>query len=114
MELKEIVKIVDGTVVCGDQRLNDGVEYGFASDLMSDVLTLQHENFILITGLANVQSIRTAEMSDITTILLCRNKKASEEMLEVARENDMTIIESPYSLFKCAGMLYEAGLKSLF
>jgi hypothetical protein len=56
----------------------------FSSDLMSDVLTLDEDNILLITGLANLQLISTAEMADINAVLLARGKQASTEMIELA------------------------------
>lgn len=114
MILREICKLVDGSVACGMSRLDERVEFGFASDLMSEVLTLKTDNVILITGLANIQSIRTVEMSDINYILLCRNRRATPDMIQLARENKIVIMESPYSLFKCSGLLYDAGLKAIY
>ena len=114
MILKQLCDIVGGRAVCGSSRLEEDVEYGFASDLMSDVLTLKEEDFILITGLANVQLIRTAEISDIWCMLICRGKRATEEMIELAAENDMVIIETPFSMFKCSGLLYKAGLREIY
>lgn len=114
MLLSEICEIVNGTVVSGEKRLNQKVEYAFASDLMSDVLTLKVDHFILITGLANVQSVRTAEMSDAPYLLLCRGKEVSEDMLNLAVENNILIIKSPFSMFKCAGLLYGAGVKPVY
>jgi predicted transcriptional regulator len=114
MLLSEICEIVNGTVVSGESRINQKVEFAFASDLMSDVLTLKVDHFILITGLANIQSVRTAEMSDAPYLLLCRGKEVSDDMLALAKEINVLIIKSPYSMFKCAGLLYGAGLKPVY
>jgi hypothetical protein len=114
MKIEDLCSLVNGTVICGEDRLLESVEYAFASDLMSDVITIKIQNFILITGLANVQSIRTAEMSDVPYMLLCRNKEVTEDMMEIAKENNMLIVKSPYSLFKCSGLLYSAGLKPVY
>jgi predicted transcriptional regulator len=114
MKLSEIVKLTQATLVCGEHRLTDEVERAFSSDLMSDVLTIDSENILLITGLANTQAIRTAEMADIHFILMVRNKKASDEMIELARENGMVLMETPYSLFKTSGILYHAGLSPVY
>ena len=114
MKLQDILEVLDGQVVCGKERLNEEVDSGFASDLMSDVLTLQTNNMVLLTGLANVQTIRTAEMADIYCIVFVRKKKASPEIIKLARENNQVIIESPYSMFKSAGILYKAGLKAVY
>lgn len=114
MRISDILEIINGTLVCGFHRLNDHVEVGFASDLMSDVLTLQSSNLLLITGLANLQTIRTAEMADISAILMVRNKKSTSEILALAVELDMVIIECQYSMFRTCGLLFQSGLKAIY
>ncbi len=57
MTIKEIANLVNGKVVCCENKLSDVIEYAFASDLMSDVLTIEKENILLITDLANLQAI---------------------------------------------------------
>ncbi len=114
MTLREICALVEGVPVSGESRLDDSVEFAFASDLMSDVLTLKRDHFLLLTGLANLQSIRTAEMSDAPYILLCRGKEVTQEMLDLAKEDDVLIIRSKFSMFRCAGILYGAGVKAVY
>jgi len=114
MLLRDICSLVNGHTVCGEDELGREVLQACASDLMSDVLTLKNGGFLLLTGLANIQAVRTAEMADARCLLLCRGKKASVDMVGLAKEAGMVIIESPHSVFKCAGLLYEAGLKPLF
>ncbi len=114
MNIKDIAKTIDGKIVCGDGNNQFEVEKAFASDLMSDVLTINTDNLLLITGLANVQAIRTAEMADIRAIVIARKKKATVEMKELASENKMFIIECNYSVYKTAGLLYQAGLNPLY
>ncbi len=114
MTIKEISGIIDGKVICCDDKFPGSIEYAFASDLMSDVLTIEKENLVLITGLANLQTIRTAEMSDISCIIFARDKKIGEEIISLAKENNMILIESPHSLFHISGELYKAGIKSIY
>jgi hypothetical protein len=114
MKLKEIAAVLNATISCGAERLEEEVEMGYSSDLMSDVLTLDTDNLVLITGLVNVQAIRTAEMADIRAIVFVRNKKVNQPMVELARESGICILESPYSLFKSSGLLFQAGLKPVY
>ena len=114
MKLQDVVILTGAKVICGEEKLDREVEFAFASDLMSDVLTLDVNNLLLITGLANLQAIRTAEMSDIQCILFVRRKKVSEEMELLARENNMILLEAETSMFKAAGLLYAAGIKPMF
>jgi serine kinase of HPr protein (carbohydrate metabolism regulator) len=114
MKVREILQAVNGELKCGKNLLDLEIDYGFSSDLMSDVLTTTSDHLSLITGLANAQVIRTAEMSDISLIVFVRGKKVSEDMITLAQENDIAIIETSLSMFKTSGILYEAGLKPLF
>ena len=114
MKIKEVVEVLNAKVVSGYNLLDAEVEYCFASDLMSDVLTLQTDNLLLLTGLANLQTIRTSEMSDITKIIFVRKKRATDEMIRLAAENDTILIECDYSMFKTSGILFSAGLKPVY
>jgi hypothetical protein len=114
MTIQEIIRNTGGEIHCGEQRKGDSVGHAFCSDLMSDVLTLGCHNILLITGLANVQAIRTAEMADISYILFVRDKIITDDMLTVANENNMVLLRCPSSMFKVAGELYAAGLEPLY
>jgi len=114
MTVKEVAKLLNGSVITGEENLDSQVLKAFASDLMSDVLTVKTDNMFLLTGLVNIQAIRTAEMSDINCIVFVRNKKVTEEMIRIAGENRITIIQTPYSMFKASGILYVAGIQPLF
>ena len=114
MKVIQIVDLIKGTVVSGTENPEYTVDTAFASDLMSDVLTVKTDNLLLLTGLVNIQAIRTAEMSDINCVVFVRNKKVTEEMIRIAKENRITIIQSPYSMFKVSGILFNAGIKPVF
>lgn len=114
MKLKEIANILNAKVVCGEQNLDREITHVFASDLMSDVLTVNTSNLLLLTGLTNIQTIRTSEMSDVTNIVLVRNKAANEEMIALAEENGIVMLECSYSMFKASGILYNAGLNPVY
>lgn len=114
MKLKDIIACVDGHLICGDSHLEDEITRGFASDLMSDVLTILEDDILLITGLSNNQAIRTAEMSDIKNILLVRNKKPSQNMIDMAQELNISLSYTSYSLFKASALLFNEGLKPVY
>ena len=113
MNISEIAELINGEILTGNAE-NGHLTKAFSSDLMSDVLTLETENTILITGLANLQAIRTAEMSDIDCIIFARNKKVTAEMVNLAKENNMVVIRTPCSVFKTSGKLYNAGIEPIF
>jgi len=114
MKITEIAETVDGILVCGDLNHVKEVFFGFAADLMSDVLTLLDEQILMITGLSSTQAIRTAAMSDIHVILFTRGKKPTSQTIKLAEESDIILMYTQFSSFKASALLYERGLKPLY
>ena len=115
MKIQEITSLISGTVVEGEAFCDRDIDCAFASDLMSDVLTLRTDKSVmLITGLCNMQTIRTCEMSDIKVVLFVRGKKVTDEMRELAEDNDMLLITTDLSLYRTSGILFNAGLSGVY
>ena len=105
---------MNAKVLCGADRLDEENDIVFASDLMSEVLTIGDHSPILLTGLCNMQTIRTCEMGNLDVIVLVRKKKATEEMIEEAEDEGMVLMECDYSMFKACGILFAAGLNPIY
>jgi len=118
VKIQDVVDTVGGRIVCGDAGsggvADDEVEYGFSSDLMSDVLTITADGVLLITGLSAIQTIRTAIVADISHILFVRNKRATDDMITLAAENGMLLIECAISMFNASALLHARGLKPVY
>ena len=110
MTIREVVKIVHGEVLVGEDRLEERVDTACGSDLMSDVLAFVKDKTVLITGLINPHVVRTSEMLDITCIVFSRGKKPSEEILDMAEGVGITVISSPLTTYTACGELYIHGL----
>lgn len=69
MQVGNIAELLKAKVLTPKLDLSSEGNHAFASDLMSDVLIGDYHKTMLITGLSNLQSIRTAEMSDIREVI---------------------------------------------
>ncbi|MFP4430040.1 MAG: DRTGG domain-containing protein [Spirochaetota bacterium] len=114
MTVQEIASATQGVLRCGEANQSRNLTFAFASDLMSDVLTVTEDGILLITGLATVQTVRTATMADVDTVLLVRGKQAPTAMIALAEENGLVIIESPFSMFRASGVLFTKGLSPIY
>lgn len=111
MNLHEIVEMLDAEICGGAVSLRDiDVPNAYACDLMSDVLAFCSPGSLLLTGLTNVQIVRTAQMLDIPAIVFVRGKVPLEETLSLAKENGIPILLTKYSMYEACGMLYAKGL----
>lgn len=117
MELKSLtLKLNAETLILGHPRtLDHEYCYVFAADLMSDALAMVNSDCkrtLLVTGLQNAQSLRTAEMLDIDTIIYVRNKHLTPEDLELAKDMEINVFSTPKTMYEACGILYELGLRS--
>ena len=79
--------------------------------MMSDVLAFGKHQAVLLTGLSNSQVIRTAEMMDIVCLVFVRTKKPTQDMILLAKEKGIVLLETNHTMFTSCGILYENGLR---
>jgi len=113
MRLEEVVKLIYGQVLTDNVDLSAEVEGGCGADLMSDVLASVQPQAVLLTGLCNPQVVRTAQMADVAAIVFVRGKMPTQDVIDLASEEKIPLITTPYGMFELCGRLYKAGLPSL-
>ena len=111
MTVKEIAAVLKAQWLCCEEEGDRTVLNAFASDMMSDVLAYVQEDTLLLTGLVNSQSIRTAEMLDLPCVVFVRGKNPHRDAIERAQEMGMPALSTQYTMFESCGRLYAAGLK---
>ncbi len=112
MKVKEIIAAIDGEILV-PPAVDIEIDRAFAADLMSDILVFAQPQMLMITGMTNLQAVRTAEMSDMPVILFARGKRPPATLLELAQEIGIGILLSPYTMYETSGLLYRAGLPGM-
>ena len=110
MKLSEVLQVIEGKVISKNVDLDSEVTSGGGADLMSDVLAFAKPDSLLLTGLTNPQVVRTADILDITAIIMVRGKKPSEETVKLAEELKIPILSTRYILFETSGRLHAKGI----
>ncbi len=113
MLLSDIKSVLNATVLSGedDKALSSkDIHTACGCDLMSDVLAFVKDQSLLLTGLINSQVIRTAEMMDIVAVCFVRGKTPPQEVIDLAKEKDITLMQTDYPLYISCGKLYGKGL----
>lgn len=111
MKLEKIMELLDARVLSCEAKLDADIKHVFGSDLMSDVLALVDCDTILLTGLTNIQAVRTAEMMDIRCIIFVRGKVPDGMTIALAEEKGICLMTTKNILFTTCGILYNNGLK---
>ncbi len=111
MKLREVVRHIHGEILYGENLLDTiEIEYAYGADLMSDVLAFARPGSLLLTGLTNVQIIRTAQMLDIPAVVFVRGKRPQEGAVKLAAQLEMPVILCHNSMFETCGILYREGV----
>lgn len=110
MNVQELIQCVKGTILTPDTDLSKTVTGCGAADLMSDVLASLQPEAVLLTGLCNPQVIRTAQMADITAVVLVRGKNPPQETIALAQAENIPLISTPLAMYEACGILYKAGV----
>ena len=110
MKINAIQELLDARVLCCEESLDKHVYSACGCDLMSDVLAFVKDQAVLLTGLVNPQVIRTAVMMDMVCIVFVRSKAPTQEMLELAKESGIVLMNTEKTLYTSCGLLYSNGL----
>lgn len=110
MKISTVKELLNADILCGEDNLDSELNSACGSDLMSDVLAFVKDQALLLTGLVNGQVVRTAEMMDIIAIVFVRGKKPTDDVIELARTRNLTLLQTELPLYIACGTLYKNGL----
>ncbi len=110
MTLKEIKELLQAEVITGEDCLDLEITFAGGSDLMSDVLAIVKPGILLLTGLSNAQSVRTANIIDAKAIVYVRGKKPDKIGIEEARGKGIPLLSTKYMMYTACGLLFSHGL----
>ena len=103
--IEEVIQLLKCEVLnLGKENYVTGV---VASGLMSDVLTTEKEEFLLLTGLTTPQSVRTADMVMANAILFAMGKSVPDDTIELSKELGITLLITAYHQYEACVLLGE-------
>ena len=111
MKIREIQRLLNATLLCGEESQDQEVYSACCSDMMSDVLAYVKDQGVLLTGLLNSQVIRTASMMDMVCVVFVRGKAPTEEIIDLAETCGITVMTCDLRAYEACGLLYAAGLR---
>jgi len=111
MRLAAIKDFLCCDVLTGEHLLDAEVDTAVASDAMSAVLASPHPQSLLITGLSNIQSVRTAQVAYSPAIVYVRGALPNKATIQLASEEEIVLLTTALGMFDSCGILYRHGIK---
>lgn len=113
MKLSEIRPLLECEMLSGSNGTDIEVSFCLGADMMSDVLAFAEPGALLITGLTNSQSVRTAEIADAIAIIYLRGKKPDARALGLAEELSIPVMATKLGMFEACGRLHAEGVRGI-
>ena len=113
MRLSEIKDLLHCEVLAGEEDLSIDVQQVVASDGMSEILAFARSHELMITGLTNIQSIRTADIAGVSAVVYCRGKRPDKKVVDFAQQKKIPVLVTPMVMFDICGILFAKGLKGV-
>ena len=110
MNLEEIAGLLSCEMLMPAEHSVD-IETVVASDGMSEILAFHRPHALMLTGLTNIQSVRTAVVADVCAIIYVRAKRPEQKVLDLAYYPGIPVHATSLGLFDTCGILYAAGLE---
>ncbi len=111
MKLAEIRDILKCEVLACEHLLETEVDTAVASEAMSAVLAHPHPRAFLITGLTNIQSVRTALIAFVSAVVYVGGNRPNDAAIQLAAEKQLVLLVTRFGTFETSGILYAHGIK---
>jgi len=110
MTLAEVKETLQAELLTQDLDLSHEVRSACASDMMSDVLAFTERDCLIITGLANHQTLRTVEIADAVAIVFVRGKRPDQTVIAAANIKNIPLMATDFCMYDACGLLFNRGL----
>jgi hypothetical protein len=98
MELSKIAESMNCSILNKSQNYYEiDISGAVVTNMMSNVLASDHDNFLLVTKLVSAQVIRTADIVSAGAVLITDSTDIPPEIVALAREFDITLLNTVLS-----------------
>jgi predicted transcriptional regulator len=111
--LDDIRDILQCEVLTEGDDLSVDVQCVVASDGMSEILAFARSRELMITGLTNIQAVRTADIAGVSAIVFCRGKRPDTRVVDFAKKKRIPVLVTRMVMFDICAVLYNRGLKGV-
>jgi predicted transcriptional regulator len=110
MNVAEVAKKIEGTIVAGGAAVGREISGGYASDLLSDAMGNSCEGDVWVTLQKHANIVAVAQLKELAAILLVNGRNPEPETIEKAEEKGIPIISTPLQAFEAIGILYNLNI----
>lgn len=106
MNIKDIVNQLNLTVFSGQDGLENEIEGGYTSDLLSDVIGNAQAGSVWITLQTHKNVMAIASLKDLAAVILVRGLHPDEDMAVQSNTEGIPVLITNKTAFEISGALF--------
>lgn len=107
MKVFDLVNEFKLTVFSGEAGLNNEVEGGYVSDLLSDVIGHAKDGEVWITLQTHQNVMAVASLKDLAAVILVKGFEPNEDTVEHSNNESIPVLGTEMGTFEIAGKFYQ-------
>lgn len=111
MTVQEIVDLLQADIVAGNERNDNVISGGYASDLLSNVMGQARLGCIWVTMQAHQNIVAVASLLGLSAVVIAGGVQPNNETILKAERERIPLLTTSLSAFEVIGLLYGAGIK---
>jgi serine kinase of HPr protein (carbohydrate metabolism regulator) len=111
MTIREIAEKLSLKVLCLQENLEQEVEGGYASDMLSCVMAGAQSGNVWVTLLTHLNVIAVAVLLEIPAIIITEGAQVEAPVIEKAKQEGVVLLQTAEDTYTTVGKLYEMGIR---
>ena len=110
MTVKEVMELIEAKDMTPETDKNTEVSCGYTCDLLSWVMAHGAAGMAWVTVQTHMNVIAVASLMEMAAVIIPEGIEMEAPSLEKAKEEGITVLESPLTAYEICARLAEAGL----
>ena len=112
MNVAEVAGLIEGELVAGAADApGREVTGGYASDLLSDVISNSREGDLWVTVQKHVNTVAVARLNGLSGIVLVNGRRPDPQMIARAEREHIPLISTALPAFEVVGIVHGLGIR---
>lgn len=111
MTVKEMIGLIEAENMTPETDVNAEVSCGYTCDLLSWVMAHGAEGMAWVTVQTHMNVIAVASLMEMSAVIIPEGIEMEEPSVEKAKEEGITVLQSPLTAYEICARLAAQGLK---
>ena len=113
MIVQEMADFLHAEVVAGATKANNDISGGYASDLLSNVMSQAQSGNVWVTMHGHQNIVAVASLLGLSAVIIAGHVQPDQETVKKAAKEEIPLLTTKLSVFAVAGLLYGKGVKGI-